>query len=131
MAHQWLTRWAMPTLREKAMFRTDCESFHRRDFLQVGSAGALGLTLPGILATEAAAKDAPPLPSKKKARSVILVWLAGGPATIDMWDNKPDAPGGVHGEFKNIPTAVPGVFLSEHLPKMAAVADKVSIVRSL
>jgi hypothetical protein len=113
------------------MFRTDCESFHRRDFLQVGSAGVLGLTLPGILAAEAAAKDAPPLPGKKKAQSVILVWLAGGPATIDMWDNKPDAPEGVRGEFKNIPTAVSGVFLSEHLPKMAAVADKVSFVRSL
>jgi hypothetical protein len=115
------------------MFRTDCESFHRRDFLQVGSAGVLGLTLPGILAAEARVKagEAPPMPGKKKARSVILVWLAGGPATIDMWDNKPDAPEGIRGEFKDIPTAVPGLSFSEHLPKTAAVADKLSVVRSL
>jgi hypothetical protein len=113
------------------MFRTDCESFHRRDFLQVGSAGVLGLTLPGILAAEAKAKEAPPLPGKKKAQSVILVWLAGGPATIDMWDNKPDAPDGIRGDFKTIPTSVPGLALSEHLPKLAAVADKLSVVRSL
>ena len=107
--------------------RTDCEGFHRRDFLQVGSAGLLGLTLPGALA--AAAKKGDSL--SKKAQSVILVWLAGGPATIDMWDNKPDAPEGIRGEFKNIDTAVAGIQFAETLPKMAKVADKVSVVRSL
>ncbi len=112
--------------------RTDCESFHRRDFLQVGTAGMLGLTLPGILAAEAKAKAGNPEPAKEpKAKSVILVWLAGGPATIDMWDNKPDAPEGIRGEFKNIATNVPGIQLAEHLPKMAGVAGKVSFVRSL
>lgn len=113
-----------------SMRRTDCEGFHRRDFMQVGSAGLLGLSLPGLLAAEARAKDqgsiAPP-----KAKSVILVWLAGGPATIDMWDNKPDAPEGIRGEFKSIPTNVTGVHFAETLPKMAGVADKVSVIRSL
>lgn len=113
-----------------SMRRTDCEGFHRRDFMQVGSAGLLGLSLPGLLAAEARAKDqgsiAPP-----KAKSVILVWLAGGPATIDMWDNKPDAPEGIRGEFKSIPTNVTGVHFAETLPNMAGVADKVSVIRSL
>ena len=105
----------------------DCEGFHRRDFLQVGSAGLLGLSLPGFLAAKAAGKK----DSKAKAQSVILVWLAGGPATIDMWDNKPEAPEGIRGEFKSIGTKANGIQFAETLPKMAAVADKVSVVRSL
>src|SRR5438105_3362294 len=115
------------------MLRTDCEGFHRRDFLAVGSAGLLGLTLPGFLAAQARAADKKDDDSraKTKAQSVILVWLAGGPATIDMWDNKPDAPEGIRGEFKSIDTKVPGLQFAETLPKMAQVADKVSVVRSL
>src|SRR5437667_12053542 len=110
--------------------RTDCEGFHRRDFLTVGSAGVLGLTLPGFLAAEARAKEKKDDSlGKKKAQSVILVWLAGGPATIDMWDNKPDAPEGIRGEFKSIDTNVSGIQIAETLPKMAKVTDKISIVR--
>lgn len=105
----------------------DCENFHRRDFLQIGAAGALGLTLPGFLAAKSKEESS----SSPKAKSVILVWLSGGPATIDMWDNKPDAPEGIRGEFKSIDTKAPGVQFAETLPKMAQVADKVSVVRSL
>lgn len=113
------------------LFNRDCEGFHRRNFLQIGAAGALGLTLPGILASEAkAAKDGGSA-SKTKAKSVILVWLAGGPATIDMWDNKPDAPEGIRGEFKSIKTKADGIEFAETLPKMAEVADKLTVVRSL
>jgi uncharacterized protein (DUF1501 family) len=111
--------------------RTDCEGFHRRDVLTIGSAGMLGLTLPGILAAEAKASSKRETGSKAKAKSVILLWLAGGPATIDMWDNKPDAPEGIRGEFKNIPTKVTGVQIAETFPKFANVADKATIVRSL
>ncbi|MDY3561155.1 DUF1501 domain-containing protein [Gemmata sp. JC673] len=111
--------------------RTDCEGFHRRDVLTIGSAGFLGLTLPGVLASEAKAKAANEIGSGKKAKSVILLWLAGGPATIDMWDNKPDAPEGIRGEFKSIDTAVTGVQVAETFPKMAQVANKLTIVRSL
>jgi hypothetical protein len=109
--------------------KRDCEGFHRRDFLQVGSAGLLGLTLPNLLRAEAtsAASDG----KGAKAKAVILVWLGGGPATIDMWDNKPEAPEGIHGEFKSIDTKAKGMQFSEHLPKMAAIGDKVSVVRSL
>ena len=56
-------------------------------------------------------------PSGRKAKSVIMVWLAGGPATIDMWDLKPDAPEGIRGEFKPIDTKADGVQISEHLPQ--------------
>src|SRR5262245_7211056 len=109
---------------------SDCEGFSRRDFIQLGSAGLLGLSLPQILKLEArAAREGSA--TKATARSVILVWLAGGPATIDMWDNKPNAPEGIRGEFKSIATKATGMEFSEHLPKMAAVGDKVSVVRSL
>jgi len=113
-----------------SMRRTDCEGFHRRDFLTIGSAGMLGLTLPGILAAEARAKAANK-ETKTKARGVILLWLAGGPATIDMWDNKPEAPEGIRGQFKSIDTSVPGVQIAETFPKVAQVANRLSIVRSL
>ena len=114
--------------------RTDCEGFHRRDVLTIGSAGILGLTLPGLLASEAKAKAANNKErgsGQPKAKSVILLWLAGGPATIDMWDNKPDAPEGIRGEFKSIDTNVTGVQVAETFPKMAQVSDKLTIVRSL
>jgi hypothetical protein len=110
-------------------FRNDCEGFHRRDFLKVGSAGLLGVSLPQLLQLEARAASSGGAPAK--AKGVIMVWLAGGPATIDMWDNKPNAPEGIRGEFKDIETRVPGVKFAETLPKMAAVADKVTVVRSL
>ncbi len=112
--------------------RTDCEGFHRRDVLTIGSAGMLGLTLPGILASEARAANKKEQGSgQHKAKSVILLWLAGGPATIDMWDNKPDAPEGIRGEFKSIDTNVNGIQVAETFPKFAQVADKATIVRSL
>jgi hypothetical protein len=106
----------------------DCEGFHRRDFLKLGSTGLLGLGLADLLRLESRATAAAP---RKKAKSVIMVWLAGGPATIDMWDLKPDAPDGIRGPFKPIPTKADGVSISEHLPKMAQMMDKAVVVRSL
>jgi hypothetical protein len=107
---------------------TDCEGFHRRDFLKIGAAGLFGLSLPDLLRLEAASADTT---RKRRAEAVILVWLAGGPATIDMWDLKPEAPVGIRGDFKAIPTKIQGVQICEHLPKMAQVVDKATIVRSL
>jgi hypothetical protein len=108
---------------------SDCERFYRRDFLTVGAAGLLGLSLPGVLRQEArAASSAAPRP---RARGVILIWLAGGPATIDMWDLKPDAPEVIRGDFRPIPTRVPGIQICEHLPRVAEVMDRATLVRSL
>lgn len=114
--------------------QTDCEGFYRRDFLKIGACGLFGLSLPQLLRLESQARaDGKKESGGKapKARSVILVWLGGGPATIDMWDLKPEAPEGIRGEFKPIATKVEGLKICEHLPQMAAVADKVTVVRSL
>jgi len=85
------------------MFR-DCEGFHRRDFLKIGATGLVGMTLPEMLRSEAHAANAA---RQAQAKSVIMVWLAGGPSTIDMWDLKPEAPENIRGEFKAIKTDVP------------------------
>jgi hypothetical protein len=110
---------------------TDCEGFHRRDFLKIGAAGIFGLSLPQLLRLEAHAAREEANGKARRATSVIMVWLAGGPATIDMWDLKPNAPEGVRGDFKPIATNLDGVQISEHLPKMAQVMDKATLVRSL
>lgn len=109
------------------MAAIDCERFHRRDFLKIGAAGIFGLSLPDLLRLEAAAVPG----RERRANAVILLWLAGGPATIDMWDLKPAAPEGIRGSFRPIPTAVPGIQISEHLPRVARVLDRATLVRSL
>src|SRR5213082_2241116 len=112
-------------------YRTDCEGFHRRDLLRIGAAGLFGLSLPQLLRLEAQARATPTRAGARKANAVILLWLAGGPATIDMWDLKPDAPEGIRGSFKPVQTSASGVQISEHLPLTAKVMDKATIVRSL
>ncbi len=115
-----------------ARFQTDCEGFHRRDFIKIGAAGLFGLTLPQLLRLENQARAAETEGgAKRRADAVIMLWLGGGPATIDMWDMKPDAPTEIRGEFKPIDTNVPGVRICEHLPKTAKVCDKLTLVRSL
>lgn len=108
---------------------TDCEGFHRRDVLRVGVAGLLGMGLPDALRAEA--QGAPESGQKKPATGVIQIWLSGGPATIDMWDLKPDAPEEIRGEFRPIATAAPGVAICEHMPGLAKVMDRCTLVRSL
>jgi hypothetical protein len=110
---------------------SDCEGFYRRDVLKIGAAGILGLTLPQLLRLEAQAAQKRGGAKARKANAIIMLWLGGGPATIDMWDLKPESPEGIRGEFKQIETSVKGVQISEHLPKSAKVADRLSIVRSL
>jgi uncharacterized protein (DUF1501 family) len=100
----------------------------RRDFLQFGC-GLLGLSLADVLRLEAHSASAQT--DKKQADSVIMIWLSGGPATIDMWDLKPEAPEGIRGDFKPIASAVSGVQISEHLPKMARAIAKATLIRSL
>src|SRR5260370_1888689 len=112
-----------------AVRTTDCEGFARRDFLKIGAAGVFGLSLPQILELEARA-NAPAGRQNRRADSVILVWLAGGPPTIDMWDLRPNAPDGIRGEFRQIPTTANGIQICEHLPRMAQAVDKCTIVLS-
>lgn len=100
----------------------------RRNFLRIGSLGVGGLALPNLLRSEAIAKDAGS--SAPRRKSVILIWQAGGPSHLDMYDLKPTAPAEYRGEFKPIPTNVPGIEISEHLPLQARIFDKFSVVRS-
>jgi hypothetical protein len=97
----------------------------RRQWLRLGGLGALGLSLPELLQAEAAAKKAP------VAQACVLFLLHGGPSQLDIWDMKPDAPIEVRGEFRPVATNVTGIRIVEHLPRLARLADKLSIVRSM
>src|SRR5471032_3159659 len=97
----------------------------RRDLMRLSMAGVLGGSMSGWLPAFAA--DAAPNPQRK--RSCILLWMNGGPATIDMWDLKPDHENG--GPFKEISTKVPGIKISEHLPKLSNHTDQMAIVRGM
>lgn len=106
----------------------------RREFLQVGFSGFLGMGLPALLAGRSGAAGSPgraPALNRPRARSMILVFLTGGLSHIDSLDPKPDAPDGIRGEFLPIATSAPGVSFCEHLPGLAQRADKLAIVRSM
>jgi hypothetical protein len=103
-----------------------CDGVSRRTFLKVGTLAIGGLSLPGLLRQRAAASPGTSAPRK----SVILIWLAGGPSHIDMYDLKPSAPAEFRGEFKPIVTNVTGIQVGEHLPRQARIMDKLAIVRS-
>src|SRR3954465_15204376 len=112
-----------------------CDGFSRREFLRVGGAGMLGISLADILALQGRAETAPESAKKKngwgKAKSVILIFLQGGPSHIDIWDPKPDAPSNIRGDFKPIKSNVPGISLSEVMPLLAKQLDKATLIRSM
>jgi hypothetical protein len=103
--------------------------FSRREILQVGFSGLLGLNFSQVLGQAMAANGAPS--SFGKAKSVILVFCTGAPAHQDIWDLKPEAPAEVRGEFKPADTSVPGVLITPHLPRLAKMAERYAIVRSM
>jgi hypothetical protein len=96
--------------------------------LQIGGIGAFGLTLPGMLRAQQHAGAGEVHPT---ADACILIFLNGGPSHLDMWDMKPDAPAEIRGEFQPIATTVPGIHLSEHLPRLARHIHRSTIVRSV
>jgi hypothetical protein len=102
-----------------------CDGVSRRGFLRVGSLGLAGLTLPNLLRARAAQADSP------RETAAICIFLGGGPSHIDMYDLKPAAPAEYRGEFKPARTNVPGVQISEHLPRQARIMDKLALVRSV
>ena len=106
-----------------------CDRISRREWMQVGGLGILGLSLHGLLRAEEANRRRQ-LSESGRAKSCIVVWLAGGPSQPDMWDMKPDAPVEIRGEFKPIATTVPGMQMCELLPRVARQAHHATIIRS-
>ncbi|MEZ5304698.1 MAG: DUF1501 domain-containing protein, partial [Verrucomicrobiales bacterium] len=102
----------------------------RRDFLRVGGSGMLGMTLGSLFQTKAMA-SASGAPGWGKAKSVIMVYLQGGPSHLDLWDPKENVPDNVRSAFKPIPTKIPGVNFTELLPNLAKVNDKFTMIRSM
>jgi hypothetical protein len=105
----------------------NCDGIPRRDFLRIGALAGLGLSLPRYLSLAGTGG----LQAGARANAAIFVRLAGGPSHMDTFDLKPDAPSTHRGEFKEIATNVPGIRISEHLPKLARCADKFAILRGV
>ncbi|MHB1556931.1 MAG: DUF1501 domain-containing protein [Isosphaeraceae bacterium] len=116
-----------------------CGGPSRREVLCAGSLAFLGLGLDELLRLRAQAGDGTggrtasrsKAPAEVKAKNCILIWLAGGPSHIDTFDPKPRAPADVRGEFKPIATSVPGLEISEVLPSLAKVMNRVTLIRSM
>src|SRR5712691_11018763 len=110
-----------------------CEGYSRRELMRIGGATLLGLNLPEFFSWKASAAAKIENPSKAfgAAKSVIMLFLQGGPSHIDIWDPKPDAPSNIRGEFKPINTKVSGIQVSETMPMLADQMDKVTLIRSM
>jgi hypothetical protein len=110
--------------------RLSCDGLTRRETLTAGALSLLGgfFNLPSLLGLERVGESRA---RQGKAKSVLLLYLQGGPATQDMFDMKPDAPAGIRSEFKPIATSAGGIRICEHLPKMAKWIHKAVIVRSV
>ena len=106
----------------------DLTVLSRRNAFKVGLAGLAGLSVPRLMAArQEASKAGRPLGNK----SVILLWMAGGPSQIDTWDPKPNRPDINRGPFGSIRTNVSGIHIGEHLPKQAKMMDRFTIIRSM
>jgi hypothetical protein len=108
-----------------------CDSPTRRELVQIGGISMLGLMLPEIMRREANASDEVASKSLPQAKSVILLFLQGGPSHLDIWDPKPDAPDDVRSVFNPIDTCVPGIQLCETMPLLAQQMDKATLIRSM
>jgi hypothetical protein len=108
----------------------NCAGMRRRDFLQLGLGAAIGLGLTDLIELRARAAAAVGQATPDPV-NCILVWMDGGPTHYETFDPKPDAPKEIRGDFKAIATRTPGVRFSEVVPKLAAVSDKLTIIRSI
>jgi hypothetical protein len=106
---------------------TNCAGVTRRDCLQLGLTALLG----GGLATALRARASSGSASPAQAKSCILIWMDGGPTHYETFDPKPDAPAEIRGEFKTVPTTISGVHFSEHMKRLAGMAGKLAVVRSI
>jgi hypothetical protein len=107
---------------------TNCESITRRDCLRLGLSALIGGGLSDALRLRALASSGDP---RTRSTSCILIWMDGGPSHYETFDPKPDAPTEIRGKWDPIATKVPGVSFSQHMTRLATVADKLAIVRSI
>ena len=119
----------MLTLLGPATNRRHCDGCTRRDMLRIGAVGLGGSTLPQLLAVEQS-QAASSLPAKRH-KSLIMIYLCGGPPHQDRYEIKTDAPAEIRGEFAPIKTAVPGIEICELLPNMARIMDKLVPIRTI
>src|SRR5690606_23244834 len=105
----------------------------RRDVLRVGSCGILGLSLPSLLRLQAQASETPAGGGQGwgKAKSIILVYLQGGPSHLDLWDPKENVPDNVKSVFSPISTKIPSVQFTENLPRLSQINDRFTMIRSM
>ena len=105
---------------------THCNVVTRRSFLRIGALGLGGLALGDVLRLQAASS-----PQRGRPKSIIMIFLGGGPSHLDMYDMKPQAPREYRGEFGPIATNVPGMEICELMPRQAKIADKFTILRGV
>src|SRR5205085_8303457 len=113
--------------------RDTCDGITRRELLRVGGSAVFGFSLANLLGLQKACANeaAPRGPGFGKAKSVILLYLQGGPSHLDLWDPKDNVPDNVRSVFKAIDTKLPGIKFTEVMPKFAQVNDKVTLIRSM
>ena len=109
--------------------RRNCDGMSRRDCLQLGLGALLGGGLVHALRLRASAGSLDS--TAARAKSCILIWMDGGPTHYETFDPKPLAPKEIRGELTPIATKVPGVFFSQHMKRLASIADKLAVVRSI
>src|SRR5579872_682373 len=102
-----------------------CDGVSRRAFLQIGGLAVGGLTLADLLRAESQGAAC------RRHKSVIMIFLPGGPSHIDLVDLKPHAPAEIRGEFHPIASRISGIDICEHLPQLAGVMDKIAVIRSV
>src|SRR5437764_3091685 len=108
-----------------------CDNIHRRETLRIGGLAFTGLLWPDLLRARADASRKPATGQFGKAKACILIFNYGGPSHLDLWDLKPDAPQEIRGEIKPAATRVPGILITEHLPRLARLAQRYALIRSV
>jgi hypothetical protein len=107
--------------------KQNCAGISRRELLQIGGAGLLGLSLPKVFAAEQAAEAL----TGGRAKSVIFLFLFGGPSQLESFDMKPEAPSEIRGPFLPVRSKNPDLIISEHLSRLAGMADKFGVIRTM